>query len=452
MSRPSSYNRPWGHGADPDQMGGESASADQSVITAGWVGRVNAVPPTARMQNYWQARVDLGLQEIERQGFLSWRVDVPYTVGAMVSYAGNFFQALSANSGIAPQGSKDVGIWSLIRPGKWPTSTDSITGVLQVDKGGTGRRDGIHWMHVLGRPTTRDGYGIIDVPTKDEVDTALIKKADKATTLAGYGITDAMTPLRVFQAIAKLFIQATTTAAGKARIATQTEVDNSNGTDTIVTPQTLGKKFTDCFKQATETVLGFARVATQSQTNSGVDDTTFVTPKKFSAGLAALIVQATTVIPGIARIATQTEVDNSTGANLIVTPATMGQKFTDYFKQATVTSLGVAKVATQTLVNAGTDAITFVTPATLRFGVAYSMTLQGYIILPSWLGGFAIQWGSVASAGTVNFPTAFTAAYIAIASSSANGNYASTGSLTATSFVLSNSGNQAMTWLALGRV
>jgi len=212
MSRPSSYNRPWGHGADPDQMGGESASADQSVITAGWVGRVNAAPPTARMQNYWQARVDLGLQEIERQGFLSWRVDVPYTVGAMVSYAGNFFQALSANSGIAPQGSKDVGIWSLIRPGKWPTSTDSITGVLQVDKGGTGRRNGIHWMHVLNRPKHRDGYGIIDVPTKDEVDTALIKKADKATTLAGYGITDGMTAAQVNVAIAGKANKATTLA------------------------------------------------------------------------------------------------------------------------------------------------------------------------------------------------------------------------------------------------
>lgn len=161
---------------------------------------------------------------------------------------------------------------------------------------------------------------------------------------------------------------------------------------------------------------------------------------------------ASITVKGIARIATQTEVDNANGVDLIVTPVTMGKKFTDYFKQATTSVLGVAKIATQALVNAGVDAITFVTPATLRFGVAYSLTLQGYIIFPSWLGGFAVQWGSVASAGAVTFPTAFSAAYIAMAGSNVAGNFASTTTLTTTSILLQNSGNQAMTWFAIGRI
>ncbi|TDV61253.1 pyocin knob domain-containing protein [Pseudomonas sp. LP_7_YM] len=138
MTRPASYNRVWAEDAAADQMGGESATADQSVIEEGWVGSATAEPPTARMQNYWQIRVDLGLQELERQGCLSWRGDVAYRAGAFVFYASNLFQAISANTGITPQGAGDVGIWSLLRPGQWPTTVDHVSGVMPILKGGTG--------------------------------------------------------------------------------------------------------------------------------------------------------------------------------------------------------------------------------------------------------------------------------------------------------------------------
>ncbi|MGR3992423.1 phage tail protein [Pseudomonas sp. 1121_17] len=70
-------------------------------------------------------------------------------------------------------------------------------------------------------------------------------------------------------------------------------------------------------------------------------------------------------------------------------------------------------IATQTEVNQGATEIAVVTPKRMRFGFAASMTSNGYLILPTWLGGFVFQWGTVPSsavAGTqknfvIPFPT-----------------------------------------------
>ncbi|MED7670280.1 hypothetical protein GXB78_24040 [Pseudomonas moraviensis subsp. stanleyae] len=80
--------------------------------------------------------------------------------------------------------------------------------------------------------------------------------------------------------------------------------------------------------------------------------------------------------------------------------------------QATELNQGTAKVATQALTDAGTDDATIVTPKKLRFGFAVSRGPNGYIALPSWLGGLIIQWGVKATSASVGnnpivFPTAF---------------------------------------------
>ncbi|WP_347505151.1 pyocin knob domain-containing protein [Pseudomonas anguilliseptica] len=88
---------------------------------------------------------------------------------------------------------------------------------------------------------------------------------------------------------------------------------------------------------------------------------------------------------------------------------------------ATEAAAGVARVATQVQTNAGADDATIVTPKKLRFGFAVSLTANGYIALPSWLGGLILQWGTSVNIGydqraTVSYPIAFpTACFIALA-------------------------------------
>lgn len=50
-------------------------------------------------------------------------------------------------------------------------------------------------------------------------------------------------------------------------------------------------------------------------------------------------------------------------------------------------------IASQAETDQGVSDTAVVTPKKLRFGFAASWTINGYLILPSWLGGFTLQWG-----------------------------------------------------------
>ncbi|WP_448106573.1 phage tail-collar fiber domain-containing protein [Pseudomonas azerbaijanoccidentalis] len=83
--------------------------------------------------------------------------------------------------------------------------------------------------------------------------------------------------------------------------------------------------------------------------------------------------------------------------------------------QAAEDRQGTAKVATQTQTDSGTDDTTFITPKKMRWGITASLNANGYIIFPTWMFSFIIQWttvGSIAAglSGSVAWPIAFRSA------------------------------------------
>ncbi|WP_047229993.1 phage tail-collar fiber domain-containing protein [Pseudomonas brassicacearum] len=78
--------------------------------------------------------------------------------------------------------------------------------------------------------------------------------------------------------------------------------------------------------------------------------------------------------------------------------------------QATEANQGTAKVAAQALTDAGVDDTTIVTPKKLRWGFQILKAANGYVVFPTWLGGFIIQWGysTITSVSTViPFPLSY---------------------------------------------
>jgi len=139
--------------------------------------------------------------------------------------------------------------------------------------------------------------------------------------------------------------------------------------------------------------------------------------------------------------------------------------------QATEIKLGTAKIATQTLTDAGVDDATMVTPKKLRAGFLSSFTANGYLALPSWLGGLVIQWGSLSVIGTATVPLPMgwpTGKCFGVWGTGQTGvDGASGGSAWVESAVVSNSqiflkvvtssssgnvqGNRGVSWLAIGK-
>lgn len=101
-----------------------------------------------------------------------------------------------------------------------------------------------------------------------------------------------------------------------------------------------------------------------------------------------------------------------------MTPLRVFQAIAAKVIQATENALGIAKVATQAIVDAGTDDATIVTPKKLRWGFSISKGPNGYVALPSWLGGLIFQWGKANLAAdtftTLTFPIAFPTACLSI--------------------------------------
>lgn len=137
--------------------------------------------------------------------------------------------------------------------------------------------------------------------------------------------------------------------------------------------------------------------------------------------------------------------------------STWGGWLKDYITNYVNTN--VPKVATQALTNAGVDDTTIVTPKKLRFGFSTSLTTNGYIVFPSWLGGLVLQWGLAPNSsgnGTVkNFVIPFPNACLSISGSpfgnvSANFESAEFYNTTNTGFTSANSSSATNSYFAVG--
>jgi len=120
---------------------------------------------------------------------------------------------------------------------------------------------------------------------------------------------------------------------------------------------------------------------------------------------------------------TQAQAEAGTDNALPMTPLRVFQAIAKVVVQATESVFGWAKVATQALTDAGADDTTFITPKKLRWGVSYLIAQNGYLVLPSWLGGLIIQWGLATNTSTpsaFNFPLTFPNTCFSIIGSAVN--------------------------------
>ncbi|MGE8187936.1 phage tail protein [Pseudomonas sp. NPDC086278] len=90
--------------------------------------------------------------------------------------------------------------------------------------------------------------------------------------------------------------------------------------------------------------------------------------------------------------------------------------------QATEINQGTAKVATDAQMLESANDVVIATPKKLRKGFAVSLTANGYITFPSWLGGWIVQWGSglYSSDTPVPFTLAFPTACLAVVTGAGN--------------------------------
>lgn len=82
------------------------------------------------------------------------------------------------------------------------------------------------------------------------------------------------------------------------------------------------------------------------------------------------------------------------------------------FANATESIYGFTRYATQSQVDAGAIDGRSISPLKLKFGFSVSLTANGFIQFPSWLGGIIFQWGSASGAAdyVITYPKQYSSA------------------------------------------
>ncbi|WP_303846703.1 gp53-like domain-containing protein [Aeromonas sobria] len=217
-----------------------------------------------------------------------------------------------------------------------------------------------------------------------------ITAGSNPTTLAGYGITDAVPNSQKGAANGV----ATLDGSGKlpvnqipATAITDTFVVNTQAAMLALTAE-IGDVAvrTDLNKSFILRVAGAATLANWQELLTPTDSVQSVDGMTGAVTIAT----ASEAVKGKAQIATQAEVNAGTDDTKFVT----AKKLMAWVKQASETVLGMMKVATQAQTDAGTADDVAITPKKLQFGFSVLLENNGYIVTPSWMGGWMLAWGT----------------------------------------------------------
>jgi hypothetical protein len=139
-------------------------------------------------------------------------------------------------------------------------------------------------------------------------------------------------------------------------------------------------------------------ISDDQDTNSSV---ILATTKAVKTATALIWTGIANIVSGVTVVGKAAKLATARGINLAgaVTGAAMFDgsgniTLTTAATQATEAVAGGAKVASQVQTDAGVDDTAYVTPKKLRWGFSASLTGNGYVVFPSWLGGIIINWGT----------------------------------------------------------
>lgn len=319
---------------------------------------------------------------------------------------------------------KDNGIYLVVAGGAWTRCPDADTsakvtpGMLVPVERGTVNADSL-WQLVsdgpialgvsalayemaFGRTGVAAGtYRSVTVDTYGRV-----VAATNPTTVAGYGLTDVYTKTQVDQLLALKAPLVSPALTGSPTAPTVAGTDSSTKLATSAAVRAIMAQFG--LGSAGATVL---------------EDFKAINPGGLYLAYGALV-------PNLATPNAPPESDNKVLAVLAVTPrpdcmhylafetGTSSSNRSYWVGQYTLPGgtmywsrlLSSDQIATQPQVDAGTLDNVVVTPKTMRWGFSASLGANGYLFLPSWLGGVCIQWGyevTNATGTTHSFPIAF---------------------------------------------
>lgn len=135
----------------------------------GWVGGAAEDPPEAKWQNWWQNRVDSGLQQIERDAAMEWLSSIPYNEnGIAISPLGDMYSSVvDSNAGNDPD-TDDGSNWLRVSFNK---ATETVFGFFrkagqtEVDNGSTDEAVVTPQKMLFGFESNLSSIGYIKFPS-----------------------------------------------------------------------------------------------------------------------------------------------------------------------------------------------------------------------------------------------------------------------------------------------